>query len=83
MPDRIGSDDVGQPTSIRLDDDLEAAARREADAIGTSYSDFVRTSVKLRVAWLQAVRVAQAGMDPETMKDPDALLRALQRAASR
>lgn len=79
----LDSPEMAQPTSVRLDDELDAAAKREAAAIGANFAEFVRTAVAIRVAWLQAVRAAQAGMDEETLKDPDALLVALQRAATR
>ena len=46
-----------------------------------NFAEFVRTSVAIRVAWLQAVRAAQAGMDQKTLEDPQALLAALRRAA--
>lgn len=78
----IESRDV-KATSVRFDDATDAAIRREAELTGASVSDFIRTAVVFRLAWIAALRAASQGADPKALADPDTLAEDLGRMAKR
>ena len=73
--------------AIRLDPELYAATKAEAERLGVSWSEYVRGALVGRVSWSLALRAVRDGADPETLlanrpaTDAEAVRRLAERVA--
>jgi antitoxin component of RelBE/YafQ-DinJ toxin-antitoxin module len=68
---------------FRLDDQLKAAAAKEAEELGIDLAEFVRQSMMFRLVWMTLVRSMQLGADPEGLADTQRLAEVLAEVSKR
>jgi hypothetical protein len=56
---------------------LREQARQQADRDGVSFSEFVRSSLAFRIAWIGALDAIRAGTTPSNLTDIEQLVRIL------
>lgn len=54
---------------FRIPDDLRAQVQEQADRGGVSFSEYVRQSLYIRLAWTAAIDHVQAGVHPAHLTD--------------
>ena len=64
-------------SDFRLPQDLRDRARADAEEQGIDYSEYVRQSIAVRLAWSAAVKAIKAGANPDEMLDVDTVVQRL------
>ena len=61
-------------SDFRLPAELKERVQREAQLAGISYSEYIRNALIASLAWLDAVRAVEAGIDPQVLSSPERMI---------